>query len=56
MCIRDRINRALAASAASMGANVVLKDRPGYTPLENEEQLYDLTCDCLLYTSSASIR
>ena len=39
------INRALAASAASMGANVVLKDRPGYTPLENEEQLYDLTCE-----------
>ena len=40
-----KINRALAASAAAMGANVVLKDRPGYTPLENEEQLYDLTCD-----------
>ena len=40
-----KINRALAASAASMGANVVLKDRPGYTPLENEEQLYDLTCE-----------
>ena len=38
------INRAIAASAASMGANVVLKDRPGYTPLENEPQLYDLTC------------
>ena len=40
-----KINRALAASAAAMGANVVLKDRPGYTPLENEEQLYDLTCE-----------
>ena len=40
-----KINRALAASAASMGANVVLKDRPGYTPLENDEQLYDLTCE-----------
>ena len=39
-----KINRAIAASAASMGANVVLKDRPGYTPLENEPQLYDLTC------------
>ena len=23
---------------------MVLKDRPGYTPLENEPQLYDLTC------------
>ena len=40
-----KINRALAASAAAMGANVVLKDRPGYTPLENDEQLYDLTCE-----------
>ena len=40
-----KINRALAASAAAMGTNVVLKDRPGYTPLENEEQLYDLTCE-----------
>ena len=40
-----KINRALAASAAAMGASVVLKDRPGYTPLENEEQLYDLTCE-----------
>ncbi len=40
-----KINRALAASAAAMGANVVLKDRPGYTPLQNEQGLYDLTCE-----------
>ena len=39
-----KVNRALAASAAAIGANVVLKDRPGYTPLENEPQLYELTC------------
>ena len=40
-----RSNRAIAASAAAIGANVALKDRPGYTPLENEKQLYDLTCE-----------
>ncbi|MDY5016827.1 MAG: amidohydrolase [Eubacteriales bacterium] len=34
-----KINRALAASAAAMGANVLLCDRPGYTPLENDPTL-----------------
>lgn len=40
-----RINRALAASAAAMGANVVLQDRPGYSPLHNNKMLVDITCD-----------
>lgn len=40
-----RINRALAASAAAMGANVILQDRPGYSPLHNEPTLVDITCE-----------
>lgn len=31
-----RINRALAASAASLGARIELQDRPGYCPLHND--------------------
>nr|MBQ4320090.1 amidohydrolase [Clostridia bacterium] len=34
-----KINRALAGSAASMGANVALCDRPGYMPLINDKNL-----------------
>lgn len=44
-CIRSvnrRINRALAASAAAFGANVVLRDRPGYSPLHNDPTLAQL--------------
>lgn len=38
--IRDanrKVNRALAASAAALGAQVVLKDCPGYSPLVNDD-------------------
>ncbi len=35
----ERINCALAASAAAFGANVHLGDRPGYFPLNNDENL-----------------
>lgn len=41
----NRINRALAASAASMGANVHLQDYPGYCPLYNDKNLYQITVD-----------
>ncbi len=34
-----RVNRALAASAAAMGAQVHLEDRPGYAPLNNDKNL-----------------
>ncbi|MEA4823342.1 MAG: amidohydrolase [Clostridiaceae bacterium] len=37
-----KINRALAASAAAMGANVTLCDRPGYTPLANDPTLLEV--------------
>lgn len=34
-----RINRALAASAAAIGAQIHIKDRPGYAPLINDSAL-----------------
>jgi amidohydrolase len=37
--INKKVNRALAGAAASIGANVVLSDRPGYTPLINDKSL-----------------
>jgi amidohydrolase len=37
--VNTRVNRALAASAAALGANVVLSDRAGYTPLVNDVNL-----------------
>ncbi len=38
-----KINRALAASAAAIGANVMLRDRPGYMPLANDRTFAELT-------------
>ena len=40
--VNRRINRALAGSAAAMGANVELYDRPGYLPLINDVNLNKL--------------
>jgi amidohydrolase len=37
--INKKVNRALAGTAASIGANVILSDRPGYTPLINDKNL-----------------
>jgi len=37
-----KINRALAASAAALGASVTLSDRPGYTPLDNAPPLLEV--------------
>ena len=37
-----KINRALAASAAAMGGNAVLCDRPGYTPLINDPTMLEI--------------
>ncbi|MBQ1946961.1 MAG: amidohydrolase [Clostridia bacterium] len=38
-----QINRALAGSAAAMGATVSLRDRPGYAPVDNDENIYNLS-------------
>ncbi|MBR0139237.1 MAG: amidohydrolase [Firmicutes bacterium] len=44
----DKINRALAASAAAMGAGVTLCDRPGYFPRMHSRALMALARDAML--------
>jgi len=34
--VNKKVNRAIAASAASLGGGVLIHDRPGYTPLSND--------------------
>ena len=41
--VNKRVNRALAASAAAMGATVKLTDRPGYSPVTNDPNMYNLS-------------
>ena len=43
--VNERVNRALAASAAAYGANVHLGDRPGYGPLENNRLMEEYAMD-----------
>jgi len=38
-----QINRALAGSAAAMGATVHVSDRPGYAPVDNDENIYNIS-------------
>ena len=40
--VNDKVNRAFAASAASIGAKVEIHDRPGYSPVENDDTMLDL--------------
>ncbi len=42
-----KVNRALAASAASIGCNVELDDHPGYFPLNNDPNLSDVVADAM---------
>lgn len=42
-----KVNRALAASAASIGCNVELDDHPGYFPLNNDPNLSDVIADAM---------
>lgn len=41
--VNRRVNRALAASAAAMGASVTITDRPGYSPVQNDPNMYNLS-------------
>jgi len=48
--IRDvnlRVNRALAGCAAAFGANVILNDRPGYSPLHNDPILAQYAAEAM---------
>lgn len=38
-----RVNRAIAASAAAMGAKATIQDRAGYSPVDNDPNVYQLT-------------
>lgn len=39
LTVNQKVNRAIAASAAAMGAKVFIQDRPGYYPNRNDENL-----------------
>ena len=41
-----KVNRALASGALALGARVLCEDRPGYSPLINDEGLVKVLCDC----------
>ncbi len=43
--VNKKINRALSAAAAAMGANVLIHDIPGNMPLNNDKQLSKLCVD-----------
>ena len=43
----NKVNRALAASAAALGAGVTLCDRPGYFPRLHDRALMDLACEAM---------
>jgi metal-dependent amidase/aminoacylase/carboxypeptidase family protein len=42
-----KVNRALAASAAALGANVEICDRPGYSPRLHDKGMMELTRDAM---------
>ncbi len=43
----EAVNRALAGGALAMGANLVLGDRPGYSPLHNDPNLQQICIDTM---------
>lgn len=47
VAINKKVNRALAASAAAMGANVVLQDIPGYWPRKHPQDGIDLVLEAM---------
>ena len=48
-----KVNRALAASAAAMGANVEISDRPGYSPRLHDKGMMELTREAMEETLEA---
>ena len=43
-----KVNRALAAGALAMGAEVEISDRPGYAPLINAPALQEVAKECMI--------
>ncbi|MFR7744775.1 MAG: hypothetical protein ACLU3I_17105 [Acutalibacteraceae bacterium] len=56
--INRRINQALSASAAAIGANLLIHDVPGNMPLKNDEKLSSLFCKTAeeIFGEAASVR
>ena len=40
--VNDKVNRAYASAAASMGAKLEIHDRPGYSPVENDDTMLEI--------------
>lgn len=48
-----KVNRALAAGALAMGAEVEISDRPGYAPLINAPALQEVAKECMIAVAGA---
>lgn len=48
-----KINRALIGAAISMGARIEINDKPGYHPLNNDDNLMELTREAMEYVLGA---
>lgn len=53
--VNKRVNRALSCSAAAMGAQVHLEDRPGYSPLHNDKNLIRITAEAMEMVSPGKV-
>lgn len=47
LAANEKVNRAIAASAAAMGAKVLIKDRPGYSPRVHDLGMMHLARDAM---------
>lgn len=45
IAVNDKVNRAMAGAAASMGATLKITDRAGYAPLNTNSRLCELFCE-----------
>ena len=54
--VNRRVNRALACTAAAMGAQVHLEDRPGYSPLHNDKNLIPIAAEAMEAVSPGKVR
>jgi len=51
--VNKKVNRAIAASAASIGGGVLIHDRPGYTPLINDVNFLKVAEEAMIETVGA---
>lgn len=53
--VNQRVNRAVAASAAAMGAQVHLEDRPGYSPMHTDKNLGRIAAEAMEAVSPGKV-